>query len=200
MKAAVYDWFYRIWAPWDGVGVRPDLIDLLNRGDVDAISHPRTLDLGCGTGVNVVHLAGRGHESYGVDFSRVAVKKARQRARGAGVDATFVEGDLTADSISGLDGKFDFFTDFGTLDDLKGTARSEMASLVTSLARPGAKFMEWCWYGDPENLPRISFVSTSRMSHIAPGELESLFGHDWDIEPFSSDQRWRTACFLLTRR
>ncbi|CAN5897630.1 hypothetical protein BH23ACT5_BH23ACT5_15920 [soil metagenome] len=33
VRAAVYDWFYRIWAPWDGAGVRPDLIDLLVRGD-----------------------------------------------------------------------------------------------------------------------------------------------------------------------
>ena len=27
----VYDWMYRFWAPWDAVGVRKDLIDLLER-------------------------------------------------------------------------------------------------------------------------------------------------------------------------
>ena len=48
MKAAVYDWFYRIWAPWDSVGVRPDLIDLLARGDVDAARYPRALDWDAG--------------------------------------------------------------------------------------------------------------------------------------------------------
>ncbi|CAN5899730.1 hypothetical protein BH23ACT5_BH23ACT5_15400 [soil metagenome] len=200
MRTTVYDWFYRIWAPWDGVGVRSDLIEVLARGDVDASRHPRALDLGCGTGANVVHLAEKGFEAYGVDFSRIALEKARERARAAGVDATFVEGDLTAESIPDLRGQFDFLVDFGTLDDLKGTARTDMASLVTLLARPGAKFLEWCFYGDPEDLPRISFVGTSRMTHIAPGELESLFGDSWEIEPFSSDEKRRTACFLLTRR
>lgn len=200
MKASAYDWFYRIWAPWDGVGVRSDLIDLLARGDVDTARYPRALDLGCGTGANVVHLAEIGFESYGVDFSSVAIDKARKRARVAGVDATFVEADLTGHSIPGLEGRFDLLIDFGTLDDLQGTARSAMASLVTRLARPGAKFLEWCWYGDPKDLPRISFVGASRITHIAPGELESLFADDWDIDPFSSEERWRTACFLLTRR
>ncbi len=200
MKAGFYDWFYRIWAPWDSAGVRPDLIELLSRGDVDAGRYPRALDLGCGTGANVVHLAELGFESFGVDFSPVAIAKARRRALTAGIDATFVEGDLTSDSIPGLDGQFDFLMDFGTLDDLKGPHRAQMAALATRLARPGAKFLEWCWYGEPEDLPRISFVSTSRLTHISPTELQTLFAENWEIEPFSSDEKWRTACFLLTRR
>jgi SAM-dependent methyltransferase len=200
MKAAAYDWFYRIWAPWDSAKARPDLIELLARGDLDATRYPRALDLGCGTGANVVHLAERGFDSQGVDFSSVAIRKARERAKAAGVDATFVEGDLTQASIPGLDGPFDFLMDFGTLDDLKGAARIEMASLATSLARPGAKFLEWCWYGEREDLPRISFVSASRLGHISPAELESLFSANWEIETFSTDARWNTACFLLTRR
>jgi SAM-dependent methyltransferase len=200
MKATFYDWFYRIWAPWDSMGVRPDLIELLARGDIDAGRYRRALDLGCGTGANVIHLAQNGFDSYGVDFSPVAIRKARQRAESAAVGATFVEGDLTQPSIPGLDGQFDFLMDFGTLDDLKGQARADMAALATRLARPGAKFLEWCWYGEPENLPRISFVSASRLTHISPAELESLFAAHWTIEPFSSDERWHTACFLLTRR
>jgi SAM-dependent methyltransferase len=201
VRASFYDWFYRIWAPWASVGVRPDLVELLGRGDVDATRYPRALDLGCGTGANVVHLAECGFEPYGVDFSAVALRKARQRAASASVAATFVEGDLTQSSIPGLEGQFDLLMDFGTLDDLKpGTARADMAALATRLARPGAKFLEWCWYGERESLPRISFVGGSRLGHISPAELQSLFAEHWEIEPFSSDARWNTACFLLTRR
>lgn len=198
--ASVYDWMYRLWAPWDSVGVRKDLVDLLERGQITPETYPRSIDLGCGTGANVVHLAGLGFESHGVDFSEVAIRKARKRAAGADVAATFVVGDLTADSIEGIDGPFDFMIDFGTLDDMRGVKRKAMASTITRLSRTGTKFLEYCFFGATEELPLISFSGTSKFSHIAPGELEELFGDDWRIEPFSSYPDRRTAAFLLTRR
>lgn len=200
VSARVYDWMYRVWAPWDSVGVRRDLIDLLARGDVDPQRHPRSIDLGCGTGANVVYLAEAGFDAWGVDFAPVAVEKAKARAAGAGVDARFVVGDLTATSIPGVEGPFDFLVDFGTLDDLRGDARLAMAATVDRLSRPGSKFLEYCFYGKTEELPLFSFRGTSKMSHIAPGELEELFGAHWDIEPFSQDDKWKVAAFLLTRR
>ncbi len=200
LGAQVYDWMYRIWAPWDSDGVRKDLIDLLDSGQVDPTSHPRSLDLGCGTGANVVHLGDQGFEAWGVDFSEVAIRRAEERARTSGVEANFIVGDLTAASIPGLHGRFDFLTDFGTLDDLRGDARRAMAGTFTRLASPGAKFLEYCFYGETEELPRFSFKGTSRMSHIAPGELEDLFGDDWDIEDFAQYPDWKTASFLLTKR
>lgn len=200
MKPWIYDTIYRFGAPWDGVGVRGDLIDLITSGLVDPDRYPRSIDLGCGTGANVVYLAEQGFESHGVDYSRVALDKARQRAGDAGVDVDLIVGDLTGGSVPGLEGSFDFLVDFGTLDDLRGTNRVAMARLATDLARPGARFLEWCFYGETEQLPRFSFRGTSRMSHIAPGELEELFGDSWVVEPFSANPQWRSACFLLTRR
>ena len=120
-----------------------------------------------------------------IDFSEIALKKAEARAAEAGVGATFVQGDLTAVAIPGVEGPFDFIVDFGTLDDLKGESRQTMARTITRLSRPGTVFLEYCFYGETEELPWISFKGTSKMSHIAPGELETLFGDDWEVEPFS---------------
>ncbi len=200
VSARVYDWMYRVWAPWDSVGVRRDLVDLLERGDVDPDRHPRSIDLGCGTGANVVHLAEAGFEAWGVDFSEIAIRKARARAAAVGLDAQFVVGDLTAPSIPGIEGTFDFLVDFGTLDDVRGESRAAMADTITRLSRPGSKFLEYCFYGETEELPLISFRGTSKLSHIAPGELDELFGAQWEIEPFSRDDDWRVAAFLLTKR
>ncbi len=69
MKAWAYDLMYRSWAPWDAVGVRPDLRRLVDTGRVTSRSHPHAVDLGCGTGANVVYLAQQGFASTGVDFS-----------------------------------------------------------------------------------------------------------------------------------
>jgi SAM-dependent methyltransferase len=198
--ARVYDLLYRYWAPWDRIGVRSDLIELVESGRVDAHRYPRAVDLGCGSGANVVYLASLGFEAWGVDFSEIALEQAGRRADIAGVDATFVHGDLTAESIEGVDGQFDLIVDFGTLDDLRGGSREAMARTVTRLSRPGTVFLEYCFYGVTAELPWISFKGTSRMSHIAPGELEDLFGEFWDVEPLSMNDEWRVATFLLTRR
>jgi SAM-dependent methyltransferase len=200
--ARVYDLMYRWWAPWDAVGVRPDLRRLLEAGEVTPASHPRALDLGCGTGANVVELASRGFEVTGVDFARVALAKAAQRARDAGVGdrCRFVEADLTAAVLpAALAGPYDLLVDFGTLDDLDAAGRATLASHVAALARPGAIVLFWCFYAARTELPRISFTGPSRMTPaIEPGEEQALFGAAFDLEPFSRDGH--TACFLLRRR
>jgi SAM-dependent methyltransferase len=199
IKSWAYDLMYRFWAPWDAVGVRKDLINLIEQGDSGTEGFPRSIDLGCGTGANVVYLAQQGFESWGVDFSEIAIQKARERAEGAGVTPHFVVGDLTASGIDGVEGPFDLLIDFGTLDDLRGAARTLMAENINRLSRPGSRFLEYCFFGERDELPWVS-MTASKMSHIAPGELESLFGDAWDIEPFADYPDWRTAVFLLTRR
>ena len=194
-----YNLMYRTWAPWDSIGVRQDLVAFLERRGVDPLRFPRSVDLGCGTGANVVYMAQQGFDSWGIDFSEVAVEKARRRAREAGVEVGLAVGDLTASTISGVDGPFDVLVDFGTLDDLSPNMRHLMADTVTRLSRPGSVFLEYCFFGVSEDLPRFA-MGASRFSHIAPGELEGLFGAHWDIEPFSSYPKWRTETFVLTRR
>lgn len=54
----------------------------------------RALDLACGEGRNAIWLARRGWDVTGVDFSGVAVDKARRMADEAGVTARFVRADL----------------------------------------------------------------------------------------------------------
>ncbi len=54
----------------------------------------RALDLACGEGRNAVWLAARGWRVTGVDFSEVALEKARKLAEAAGVDGEWIAGDL----------------------------------------------------------------------------------------------------------
>jgi SAM-dependent methyltransferase len=155
-----YDFVYRYWAPRDSVGVRSELRRVLDEGRVSPTSHHRALDLGCGTGVNVVHLATVGFDSWGVDFSRMALDTARHRAEAAGVDCTLVEGDLTASVMPDLEGSFDFLVDFGTLDDLKGDRRKRMAATIDRLAKPGTVLLEWCFYARRDQLPPFQLLGT----------------------------------------
>jgi 2-polyprenyl-3-methyl-5-hydroxy-6-metoxy-1,4-benzoquinol methylase len=54
----------------------------------------RALDLACGEGRNAVWLAEQGWQVTGVDFSEVALEKARRLAEARGVEAEWVAADL----------------------------------------------------------------------------------------------------------
>lgn len=198
-----YDLMYRWWAPWDAVGVRSELRHLLDDGIVGPTTHARAIDLGCGSGANVVHLAEQGFRPTGMDFSPVALAKARERAVDAGVASRcrFVEADLTADTLPTPDGLYDLLLDFGAIDDIAPSRRHRAARLAARLARPGGLFLFWCFHGRREDLPRFSFHGPSRVAPgLEPGEVDELFGEAFDIEPYVDTGLPHTACFLLTRR
>ena len=58
------------------------------------LSPGRALDLACGEGRNTLWLAGLGWDATGVDFSSVAIAKARERARREGAHVEFLCADL----------------------------------------------------------------------------------------------------------
>ena len=62
--------------------------------EVESLPPGRALDLACGEGRNAIWLAERGWKVTAVDFSRVAIERARASAERAGVEADFVCADL----------------------------------------------------------------------------------------------------------
>lgn len=64
--------------------------------EVGSLLPGRALDLACGEGRNAVWLAERGWEATGVDFSDVALEKARGLAAARSVDVEWVHADVLA--------------------------------------------------------------------------------------------------------
>jgi SAM-dependent methyltransferase len=62
--------------------------------EVSDLPPARALDLACGEGRNAVWLARLGWDVTGVDFSEVAIAKAREQASAAGVDVEWLVADL----------------------------------------------------------------------------------------------------------
>ncbi len=207
----IYDLLYRLGAArrsrgWDK-GVGPELVELVGSGRLTPSTLPPGLavDLGCGTGANVLFLAERGFDAVGVDFSRVAVDQARRAAdrQGLAHRARFVEGDVTAEHIPGVEGPFDLVVAYNTLQDLRGPARPAMAATIRRLSRPGSAVVLWCYYRALRELPPVSYRGPSRLAPfvVEPGEEVALFGDDFDIERLDRPApETGRACFLLTRR
>jgi SAM-dependent methyltransferase len=205
-----YDLMYRFGAPWEGAD-RVELRALVADGRCapETLRRPgepaaRAIDLGCGAGGVSLELAEAGFAVTGVDFSSVALAKARAAAerRNLGPDRiAFVAGDLTAGHVPGLEGPFDLLVDYGTLDDLTEAGRQAMARYVTDLARPGSRFFLFAFSGRPEDLPRFSFGGPSRaFPGLVPGEVERRFEPAFRVDVLDPPTRTHhIATYLLER-
>ena len=76
----------------DGVNVADRFLD----AEIEGLEPGAALDLGCGSGANVLRLAERGWSVTGVDWAEHGIKLAKQAAIDRGLDtASFVVGDIT---------------------------------------------------------------------------------------------------------
>ncbi len=200
-----YDLMYRWHAPWE-MGARSELVALVRCGRLapERLAPGRAVDLGCGAGANAVFLAQAGFDVVGIDFSQVALRKARHSSLAAGVSerVRLVRADLTAQSLPGVEGPFDLLVDYGTLDDLAPTDRRAMASTIIRLARPGSIFVLYAFYAARADLPRVSLTGPSRLVPVLePGEEVELFGKAFEIERLPEPRpEHLTAAFVMTRR
>lgn len=62
--------------------------------ETESLPPGRALDLACGEGRNAVWLAERGWQVTGIDFSEVAIERARRLAADRGIPAAFVVADV----------------------------------------------------------------------------------------------------------
>jgi SAM-dependent methyltransferase len=141
-----YKLLYRIGLrPWEELRTLPvaeQISALIDREERERQPpHGRALDLGCGSGIWSVELAQRGWQVTGIDVVPKAVRAARERARQAGVKATFEEGDVTELRAAGVGSDFDFVLDFGTVHGLTPEQRAAAGREVTAVTVPGATLL-----------------------------------------------------------
>ncbi len=153
--------------PWDTGVTPPELVELVEGGDVRP---GRALDIGCGTGTNAVYLARSGFDVVGIDSAWLAIRRARRRARRAGVEARFYTGDiLRMGEAGGADprGPFDLALDIGCFHGLGASDRAVYSAMLARAVRPGGSFLLYA-----RSLPGRS----GREVGIAPDDVGLLLG------------------------
>jgi SAM-dependent methyltransferase len=137
--------------PWEQVAALPALTEkfsaLLDREEGGRRPpYGPVLDLGCGSGIWAVELARRGWQVTGVDIVPKALRRARARAREAGVEMRLVEGDVTKLHATPVGSGYPFLLDFGLFhDELTDGQRAAMGREVTAVAAPGATLFMVAW-------------------------------------------------------
>ncbi|RPJ19212.1 MAG: class I SAM-dependent methyltransferase, partial [Chloroflexi bacterium] len=98
-------WYFRQ-PPWDTGVSPPELLEFIQEHKPGC-----AIDIGCGTGTNVITLARAGWKVTGVDFAPRAVKIAREKVGKAGIQAELLVRDAT--KLEGINGLFDLAFDLG---------------------------------------------------------------------------------------
>lgn len=121
--------------PWDSGLTPPELFDFI-------ASHPagRAIDLGCGTGTNVVTLAQNSWQVTGVDFIPKAIRAAKRKLKLANVYADLRVGDAT--HLDGIAGPFELALDIGCFHGV-----NDKAAYLDELDRLLAPRGHWLLYG-----------------------------------------------------
>lgn len=140
-RRLLFDSLYRLGRPlWDTPP--PDELQQSIEGDTGALRPGRALDVGCGTGTNVMYLARNGWQATGVDFSAAAIAAARRRAEGL-PGACFIHGDATKLTELGISPPIDLALDMGTFHSLPDKDKPRYVSELAALLTAGTPLMMW---------------------------------------------------------
>lgn len=176
--------------PWDTGITPPELLELVESGQLRPPGV--ALDLGCGAGTNVNFLTRLGFTAIGVDLAWLAVASARRKALAAGLPALFLAGDLADLPLDGIQASF--VLDMGCLHSLSEEKRQRYAHWLSSLTGPGALYLLYGFDQDPGGgLYGRGF---------APGEIAARFAPQFDL--LWQRPSWQgddpVAWYLLQRR
>ena len=129
-----FNFWYFSQAPWDTGISPPELFEFIQ-------THPagRAIDLGCGTGTNVITLAKTGWQVTGIDFAPRAIQIAKRKIKNAGVKADLSVGDVTK---LNLNQQFDLVLDIGCFHGVDD--RAAYLDQLTHILAPGGF---WLMYG-----------------------------------------------------
>ncbi len=133
MKSDTVEFWNDVWATMEHTFAGHDK---LLAEYIQGLNPGRALDLGCGSGGNAVWLAGRGWQVTAVDFSDIAIGKAKLRAADNQVGVKFIISDVTAYRPDGL---YDLITCFYI--QLWPEQRAQMLSRLSEALAPGGRFL-----------------------------------------------------------
>jgi cyclopropane fatty-acyl-phospholipid synthase-like methyltransferase len=160
-------------APWDIGRPQPAFVQLAEQGLLSG----RVLDVGCGTGEQVMLAAAHGaSEAVGIDISPTAIGKARGKAAERGIAARFEVGDVL--NLSSQERGFSTIVDSGVFHVFSDEDRPRYVASVASALEPGGHLYLMCFSDkQPGDFgPR----------RVRQEELRDAFRNGWTVESITA--------------
>lgn len=155
-------------APWDTGRPQPAIIQLAERG----LIYGSVLDVGCGTGENVLYLAARDYDCWGVDFVPAAIERAHAKANQRGIKARFVVGNAL--ELNELDRQFDTVIDCGLFHTFTDEERPLLVTGLAQVLRQGGLLHILC-FSDEE-------PGSEGPRRVSQQEIRESFHEGWEVQ------------------
>lgn len=179
---------FRIWymgrPPWDTGVSPPELLDF-----IQAQPAGRAIDLGCGTGTNVITLARAGWQVTGVDFVPRAIRIAKQKAHTAGITADLRVGDVT--NLQGIREHFDLALDIGCFHAVND--REAYLGQLLRILSPGGHWLMYAFLKADPHRPGPGLAAPD-LDRIATRGLTQSWRRD------GADRQARPSAWFLYQR
>jgi SAM-dependent methyltransferase len=179
--------------PWDTGRPNPEILRVVEAGGLPG---PTLLEFGCGTGTNAIELARRGYRVTAVDLVEIAVEKAREKARRAGVTVDLRQGDLTQ---LDLGGPYDALLDSGVYHGIRQRDLEGFHRVLERVTRPRTRWLSLAGNAREPSAHGPPVVTEAEIRR----ELEPLFRivelreFRWDLRPDLQPLAWS---ILMERR
>ncbi len=178
--------------PWDSGISPPELVAVVEGAEGQAPLRPgRALDLGCGTGTNVLYLARNGWQAVGVDYAGRAIALAREKAAAAPPEMAacceFHRADVT--NLSFLQGLFDLALDMGCFHSLEPPLRRRYAAGLAPLMRSGSLYMLYAF--KPE---------AGIAAGVTEADVAAIFGQAFEVVKIEQGAGRPSAWYTLRRK
>lgn len=153
--------------PWDIGRPQKEIMRLAEAGEIQG----SVLDVGCGTGENVLYLAGLGYEAWGIDGAAAAIEKAKAKAAQRGLKANFLVADAL--DLQRLGRTFDTVIDTGLFHVFSDEERPLFADSLATVLRPGGTYYMLCF---SEREP-----GSWGPRRVTQAEIRATFSQGWRI-------------------
>ncbi len=144
LRRIFFNYMYYRKPRWDTGISPPELVAFIQTNPPG-----KALDLGCGTGTNVITLAKNGWQVTGIDFAPRAIALARRKLQRAGVQADLHVGDVT--HLEKISGPFDLILDLGCFHTLGQEERKAYLQNTKRLLAAQGVYLLYAFFAIPGN-------------------------------------------------
>ena len=137
LRRLLFQYWYFGQPKWDTGISPPELLDFIDKN-----KPARAIDIGCGTGTNVITLAKAGWQVTGVDFAPRAIQLSKQKLNSSRAQADLRISDAT--NLNGIVGPYEFALDIGCFHSIQKDGKAKYLKQLDRILVPNGF---WLMYG-----------------------------------------------------
>ena len=186
LRRLFFEYSYFRQPPWDTGISPPELFEFIENHQPG-----RAIDIGCGTGTNVITLTRAGWQVTGVDFAPRAIRLARRKLKEASVRAEVQVNDAT--KLKGIHGPFDLALDLGCFHGITPEGRIRYLQQLERILAPSGFWLLYAFV-KPE-----TDSTSSALTEVDIRQISSTLKLLSRQEGFDDKRGRSSAWFLFTK-